>query len=96
MKRLIAAAVLFAVVLTAYFTGYFYIKNVCKEAEALLEECVAEYNANENALTLGVDKNSPILPALSALFVYLRETQKTELKNIKKIRKPITALLGKE
>jgi len=50
MKRLIAAAVLFAVVLTAYFTGYFYIKNVCKEAEALLEECVAEYNANENAL----------------------------------------------
>ena len=48
------------------------------------EDVIIE-NANENALSLGIERTSPILPALSALFIYLRETQKTELKNIKKI-----------
>ena len=48
------------------------------------EDTIIE-NSGENAQTLGVEGNSPILPALSALFLYLRETQKSELKNIKKI-----------
>ena len=48
------------------------------------EDVIVE-NAGENAQTLGVSSDSPILPSLSALFIYLRETQKTELKNIKKI-----------
>ncbi len=48
------------------------------------EDIIIE-NASENALSLGISKDSPIIPSLSALFLYLRETQKTELKNIKKI-----------
>lgn len=62
------------------------INNSCNDyfsfdkAESIIIE-----NASENAQSLGISNDSPILASLSALFLYLRETQKTELKNIKKI-----------
>lgn len=49
MKRLIAALILLVFVLTAYFTGYFYISNTCKQANELLEECTAAYNNGKDA-----------------------------------------------
>ena len=62
------------------------LKNDCQDYFAFdhAQDIIIE-NAGENADTLGVSKDSPIIPSLSALFIYLRETQKTELKNIKKI-----------
>ena len=49
MKRLIAAAVLFVILLTLYFTGYFYVTNTCEKTKDLLEECSVAYDKNENA-----------------------------------------------
>lgn len=51
MKRLIAAGVLLGLVLTAYFGGYFYIKNTCERAENILEECINAYETQKNAET---------------------------------------------
>lgn len=49
MKRLIAAAILFCFVITAYLTGYFYVQKTCDEAKAMLNTCVDEYKAEKNA-----------------------------------------------
>ncbi|MBR7133151.1 MAG: DUF4363 family protein [Clostridia bacterium] len=48
MKRLIAATVLFILVITAYFTAYISIKNACEQANILLEDCVSAYDKNGN------------------------------------------------
>lgn len=43
MKRLIAAAVIAAIVAVIHFTGNIYIKNVIKECNVQLETIVADY-----------------------------------------------------
>ena len=43
MKRLIAAAVIAAIVAVIHFTGNIYIKNVIKECNVHLETIVADY-----------------------------------------------------
>jgi len=50
LKRLLAALVLFVMIITAYLIGFFYIKNTCAKAGELLETCIEEYNKNNNAL----------------------------------------------
>ncbi len=49
MKRLIAAAVLTAVLLTLYLTSYFYITDTCEKTKELLTECNNAYENGENA-----------------------------------------------
>ena len=49
MKRLIAAAILFVFIISCYFTGFFFIKNACKETGKLLEDCVTEYDNTSNS-----------------------------------------------
>lgn len=49
MKRLTAAGILLIFVLTAYFSGYFYIKNTCKTAEKMLKECISAYENQNDA-----------------------------------------------
>ena len=39
MKRIIAAFILLIFVSAAYFGGYFFVKNTCKTANEILEEC---------------------------------------------------------
>ncbi len=48
MKRLLAAAVLLVFVIVSYLSGYFYVKNVCKETEILLNKAVESYQTGEN------------------------------------------------
>ena len=43
MKRLIAAAIIAAIVAVIHFTGNIYIKNVIKECNVQLETIVADY-----------------------------------------------------
>ena len=43
MKRLIAAAIIAAIVAAIHFTGNIYIKNVIKECNVQLETIVADY-----------------------------------------------------
>lgn len=49
MKRLIAAGILFVLVLAAYLTGHFYIKNTCDTAKELLNECINAYETQNEA-----------------------------------------------
>lgn len=49
MKRLIAAGVLFALVLTAYFSAFFYVRNTCETAEKMLSECISAYENKRDA-----------------------------------------------
>ncbi len=49
MKRLIAAGILFVLVLAAYLTGHFYIKNTCDTAKELLNECISAYETQNEA-----------------------------------------------
>ena len=49
MKRLIAAAILFIFVITAYISGYLYIDNSCKTAKKYLRECISAYSDNDDA-----------------------------------------------
>ena len=59
MKRLIAAAVIAAIVAVIHFTGNIYIKNVIKECNVQLETIVADYKKDispkENAEKLRKD-----------------------------------------
>jgi hypothetical protein len=48
VKRLIAAVVLLVLVVSSYFSGFFYVKNVCSQANTLLGECVSSYENNGN------------------------------------------------
>lgn len=48
MKRLIAAGILILFLITTYFSGYFYIKNTCKETNKLLSECISSYEEKSN------------------------------------------------
>ena len=56
MKRLIAAGVLTIIIAIIHFCGSIYIKNVIKESNSLLAECVNEYkeasSPQEKALDL--------------------------------------------
>jgi len=49
LKRLIAAGILFVLVLAAYLTGHFYIKNTCDTAKELLNECINAYETQNEA-----------------------------------------------
>lgn len=50
MKRLLAAAVLLIFILTSYFSGYFYIKRTCSQANKLLGDCIRDYEADNKAI----------------------------------------------
>lgn len=49
MKRLIAAGILFVLVITAYVYGYLYIENTCKTAKKFLKDCVSVYAKSDDA-----------------------------------------------
>lgn len=49
MKRLIPAAILFAVVIVSYFGSLNYIKGVCAETKKQVSECEAAYRNGGNA-----------------------------------------------
>lgn len=49
MKRLIPAAILFAIVIVSYFGSLNYINNVCGKAEKQVAECEIEYRNGGNA-----------------------------------------------
>lgn len=44
MRRLIAAAVLFIIVIGSYIGSYFYIDKTCEKTNKLLEECISAYD----------------------------------------------------
>ena len=46
MKRLIAAGVLTVIIAIIHFSGNIYIKNVIKECNEILDNCVSEYKIN--------------------------------------------------
>ena len=50
MKRLLAAVVLFCLILSAYLSGYFYIKQTCNQANELLSDCIKEYELKNSAV----------------------------------------------
>lgn len=49
MKRLLAAVILFCIILSTYFGGYFYIKQTCDKAKDILEACTNDYQEKNNA-----------------------------------------------
>ena len=49
MRRLIAAAVIGVILLTLYFTGYFYVTDTCEKTKDLLKECRIAYDQQNNA-----------------------------------------------
>lgn len=49
MKRLIPAAILFVLVITAYITSLLYITNSCDKTKALLDISVTAYKENKTA-----------------------------------------------
>ena len=49
MKRLIPAAILFVLVITAYITSLLYITNSCDKTKALLDVSVTAYKENKTA-----------------------------------------------
>ena len=49
MRRLIAAGVLFSLVLATYFTGFILIRNTCNTADELLKSCITLYNDGKDA-----------------------------------------------
>ena len=67
MKRLIAAGVLIIFVVSTYLTGYFYIKNTCDTANALLKDCIEIYKTDKDATKSAKklndfwSKNEPLL-----------------------------------
>ena len=44
MRRLFVAAALLCLVGAAYFSGFYYVKNVCDRADELLDTCVEAYS----------------------------------------------------
>ncbi len=48
MKRLIVAGVIAILIAGIHFSGNIYIKNVIKESNKLLHDCITEYNENGN------------------------------------------------
>lgn len=53
MKRVIAAIILIVIVASSYFLGDYYIKDSCKTANRLLNDCVTAYKNNQ-----GVEKTA--------------------------------------
>lgn len=49
MKRLIAAVILFVLVITAYIYGYLYIENTCDTAKRYLKDCITVYAVDDDA-----------------------------------------------
>lgn len=49
MKRLVAAGILFILVITAYVYGYLYIENTCKIAKRYLKDCITVYAEDDDA-----------------------------------------------
>ncbi len=49
MKRLIAAGILFILVITAYIYGYLYIDSTCKTARKYLKDCISVYADDNDA-----------------------------------------------
>lgn len=50
MKRIITAVILLIFVLTAYFSGLFFIKNTCNTANDILSDCVTAYKNQNDAI----------------------------------------------
>ena len=87
MKRLIAAAILFVFIISSYFTGFFYVKNTCKETGKLLEECVAEYDNTNNSKDKAKELKNYWSKAEKPLSVFVNHTR------IDEIEKSIDTLL---
>lgn len=49
MKRLVPAAILFVLVITAYITSLLFITNSCDKTKELLETTITAYNTNKTA-----------------------------------------------
>ncbi len=43
MKRLIPAAIIFAVIIGVFISSYMYVTGICKDTTDLVNECVEEY-----------------------------------------------------
>ena len=72
MKRLIAAAVLSATLLTLFVTSYLYITKTCEQTKVMLSRCSKAYESGDNAYEIAEEldtfwnKKEPLLSVFTS------------------------------